>query len=65
MIIKRLKDNSYVIIKNNLPYHVPNEGEFAEEWLEVDNYAQLYPDDIFIETPDNELIIDELEILLK
>ena len=44
MIIKRTIDNSYVIEKNGLPYHVPNEGKFAEEWVEVDAYAQAHPD---------------------
>lgn len=30
-IIKRTIDNSYVIEKDGLPFHVPNEGEFADE----------------------------------
>ena len=34
-IIKRTIDNSYVSEKKGLPYHVPNEGEFAEEWAEI------------------------------
>lgn len=34
-IIKRTADNSYVIDKNGLPYHVPNEGEFAGEPVKI------------------------------
>ena len=50
-IIKRTADNSYVIDKNGLPYHIPNEGEFAEEWAEVNAYAELHPDEVTLEEP--------------
>ena len=50
-IIKRTIDNSYVIEKNGMPYHVPNEGEFAEEWAEVNAYAELHPDEVTLEYP--------------
>ena len=50
-IIKRTIDNSYVIEKNGMLYHVPNEGEFAEEWGEVNAYAELHPDEVTLEYP--------------
>lgn len=50
-IIKRTIDNSYVIVKNGLPYHVPNEGEFTEEWAEVNAYAEAHPDEVELEEP--------------
>ena len=50
-IIKRTIDNSYVIEKNGMPYHVPNEGEFAEEWAEINAYAELHPDEVTLEEP--------------
>lgn len=50
-IIKRTIDNSYVIEKNGLPYHVPNEGEFAEEWAEINAYAEEHPDEVTLEEP--------------
>ena len=43
-IFYRSWDDSYVITKNNLPYHVPNEGEYAEEWVEVRAYAEAHPE---------------------
>ena len=50
-IIKRTADNSYVIDKNGLPYHVPNEGEFADEWAEINAYAEAHPDEVILEEP--------------
>ena len=50
-IIKRTIDNSYVIDKNGLPYHVPNEGEFAEEWAEINAYAEEHPEEVTLEEP--------------
>lgn len=37
LIIQRA-DGSYVIEKNGHPYHVPNEGEFAEEWANITDW---------------------------
>lgn len=56
-IIKRIIDNSYVIVKNGLPYHVPNEGEFVNEWIKVNDYAELHPEEVQIEYPQ---IIEEI-----
>lgn len=50
-IIKRTADNSYVIDKNGLPYHVPNEGEFADEWAEINAYAEEHPEEVTLEEP--------------
>lgn len=50
-IIHRAADDSYVIEKNGLPYHVPNEGEFAGEWAEVNTYALEHPDEVTEEEP--------------
>lgn len=50
-IIKRTIDNSYVIEKNGMPYHVPNEGEFADEWTAVNAYAEEHPDEVTLEEP--------------
>ena len=50
-IIKRTIDNSYVIEKNGMPYHVPNEGEFAAEWAEINAYAEEHPEEVTLEEP--------------
>lgn len=40
-------DGSYVIAYAGYPaYHVPNTGEFAALWAEVDTYAQAHPDQV-------------------
>lgn len=41
------EDGSYVI-KGGM-YHVPNEGEFAELWAQVDEYAKANPDNVTLE----------------
>lgn len=50
-IIRRVADSSYVIEKDGFPYHVPNEGEFAAEWAEVNAYAEAHPDEVTPEYP--------------
>jgi len=42
-VIQRL-DGSFVIIKNDMPYHVPNGGEFTELYQEVWDYIQEHPE---------------------
>lgn len=45
-IIRRV-DGSYVIAYAGWPeYHVPNIGEFAPLWAEVDAYAQAHPEQV-------------------
>lgn len=45
--ITRRADGSYVIAYAGYPaYHVPNTGEFAALWAEVDTYAQTHPEQV-------------------
>lgn len=51
-IIHRTIDDSYVITKNGMPYHVyPYAAEFAEEWDEVFAYAEAHPEMVTEEKP--------------
>lgn len=50
-IIKRAIDDSYIIQENGYPYHIPNEGEFAEKWAEINAYAEAHPEEVTIEYP--------------
>ena len=47
-IISR-RDGSYIITRNGNPYHVPNEGEFAELWEEIHIHALYHPDEVTAE----------------
>lgn len=44
--IQKKTDGSYVLEKNGMPYHVPNKGEFAEEYEFINKYAEAYPEEI-------------------
>ena len=51
-IIHRVFDDSYVITKNGMPYHVyPYAVEFAEEWDAVFAYADAHPECVTEEQP--------------
>lgn len=51
-IIHRVADDSYVITKNGMPYHVyPYASEFAEEWDAVFAYAEAHPECVTEEQP--------------
>lgn len=51
-IIHRTIDDSYVITKNGMPYHVyPYAVEFAEEWDAVFTYAEAHPEMVTEEQP--------------
>lgn len=51
-IIHRTADDSYVIMKNSMPYHVyPYAVEFAEEWDEAFAYAEAHPECVTEEQP--------------
>lgn len=50
-ITHRAVDNSYVVFINKLPYHVPNEGEWADLWAQVDEYAKAHPEVVMEEYP--------------
>ena len=44
--IQRRSDGSYVVEKQGMPYHIPNEGEFAEEYEFINKYATAYPEEV-------------------
>ena len=51
-IIHRTADDSYVITKNGMPYHVyPYAAEFAEEWDAAFAYAEVHPECVTEEQP--------------
>lgn len=51
-VIHRIHDDSYVIEKDGLPYHVyPYAAEFAEEWDAVFAYAEAHPEIVTEEEP--------------
>lgn len=51
-VIHRTHDDSYIITKNGLPYHVyPYAVEFAEEWDAVFAYAEAHPEMVTEEEP--------------
>ena len=51
-IIYRNADDSYVITKNGMPYHVyPYAAEFVQEWDEVFAYAEAHPECVTEEQP--------------
>lgn len=51
-IIHRVYDDSYVITKNGLPFHVyPYAEEFADEWDSVFAYADEHPECVTEEQP--------------
>lgn len=44
--IQRRSDGSYVVEKQGMPYHIPNEGEFLEEYEFINKYATAYPEEV-------------------
>ena len=50
-IVHRVADGSYVVQRNGLPFHVPNEGAYADLWNHVDEYAKAHPEVITEEYP--------------
>ncbi len=62
------EDGSYVIKGGT--YHVPNEGEYAELWTEVDAYAKANPDKVTQEVepepePEYEPTQEEIEAQIQ
>lgn len=53
-------DDSFVIIKDGYPYHVPNEGEWVEEWAEINAYALDNPERISEELPGPAPTLEEI-----
>lgn len=56
-------DGSYVI--NQGLYHVPNEGEWADLWAEVDAYAKEHPEVVQTEPTPPEPTPEEQKALLQ
>lgn len=55
--VTRRADGSYIIDRNGMPYHVPNEGdEWQELWAEVDAYAQANPEKVTLEPEPKEIL---------
>lgn len=44
--IQKKADGSYVLEKNGMPYHIPNNEEFAEEYEFINKYAEAYPEEV-------------------
>lgn len=59
--IQKKADGSYVLDKNGMPYHVPNTGEFAEEYEFINKYAEAYPEEVteYQEPVMNQAPVDE------
>lgn len=64
--IQRRSDGSYVVEKQGVPYHIPNEGEFLEEYEFINKYAAAYPDEVaeYVEPVREEVQQDERLIKL-
>ena len=50
-ITHRVADGSYVVLKGGMPYHVPNSGEYAEFFAQLDEYAKAHPEAVSVEHP--------------
>lgn len=64
--IQKKADGSYVLEKNGMPYHVPNTGEFAEEYEFINKYAEAYPEEVteYQEPVFEQAPVDERLVLL-
>ena len=43
------KDGSYIVTYNNLLYRVPNEGDYKDLYVEISEYANEHPNQVFSE----------------
>ena len=50
-ISRRVADGSYVVLKNGMPYHVPDSEEFADFFSQLDEYARAHPEAVKEEHP--------------
>ncbi len=59
--IQKRADGSYVVEKQGMLYHIPNEGEFLEEYEFINKYATAYPDEVteYVEPVREEVQQDE------
>lgn len=53
-------DGSYIYDRDGMPYHVPNEGEWADLWEQVDAYAREHPEEVQVEPAPPEPTLEEL-----
>ena len=58
-VIYTRSDGSYVV--NNGLYHVPNEGDYADLWAQVDAYAKEHPEVVQPEPGEPEPTFDEVK----
>lgn len=59
--IQKKADGSYVLEKNGMAYHIPNNEEFAEEYEFINKYAEAYPEEVteYQEPVINQAPVDE------
>lgn len=50
-ITQRSADGSYVVTKDDLPYHVPNAEGYKDLFAAVDEYAKAHPEVVTVEHP--------------
>jgi hypothetical protein len=50
-ITRRVVDGSYVVTRNDLPYHVPNNEEYKDFFAQIDEYAKAHPEAVKEEHP--------------
>lgn len=50
-ITRRMLDGSYVVLKNGMPYHVPNSDVFSGFFSQLDEYAKAHPESVTEEHP--------------
>lgn len=78
--IQKKEDNTFVVIKDGYPYHIPNTSEFKEEYDLISTFIKTYPDKVsqyvekvYIPTEDKQAqiirnkrdaLINEADILL-
>lgn len=63
-IIQRTIDGSYVVQKNGMPYHIPNEGSYANIWNEIKNYIEVNQIEVTVEKP-YEPTKEEIEVQIQ
>lgn len=52
-------DDTFIIIKNGYPYHLPNFGEFKKEYAEVSEYILTHPEQVIEKSKEEEILEQE------
>ena len=60
-VIYRRPDGSYVVQREGMPYHVPNDDVYGAMWATVDSYAKEHPDVVIDDPGPAEPTLDELK----